>query len=129
MSSLEFSRSASTITLLAATGETVGQWDAANFVDSHSDGPWPAGTYNFDHCGTHADDAPNSAYGSNGIFVFNVPNRTGMGVHSGRRDIADGAGRSGFRHCTEGCIRTTDEATAQILATHGADPLSTIDVG
>lgn len=57
---------------------------------------------------------PNSAYGSNGIFVFKVPGCRGCGVHAGRRDIPDAVGRKGVKHATNGCIRTTDAATKYI---------------
>lgn len=70
----------------------------------------------------HTDLDTNSAYGSHGNFIFEVPGHEGMGVHSGRTD------RGGPTYNTHGCIRTTDEATEQINQTHATDPLTTITV-
>jgi hypothetical protein len=128
MSTLEFHRKDSQITLLATDGSAIGTFDAANNVDSHSKGPWPDGVYNFDHYAAHPGDPPQSPYGSHGIFIFDVPDREGMGVHSGREGAPDGLGRSGFLHCTMGCIRTTDDATAQLVRTHSIDPITAITV-
>ena len=128
MSTLQFRREANELTLLRADGMTIGTWDAANNVDSHSDGIWPYGEFDFNRYKTHPDDAANSSYGSHGIFVFTVPGRDGMGVHSGRERIHDGLGREGFLHCTMGCVRTTDEAMAQLVLTHRTDPIATIDI-
>ena len=128
MSTLQFDRQGNTLTLIPASGAEIHTWDAANFVDSSSEGIWPDGQYGFSYYKTHPDDAPDSAYGSYGIFIFDVPGRDAMGVHSGRRNIRDGAGRIGFRHCTMGCVRTTDEAMAQLIATHQVDPITTIDI-
>jgi hypothetical protein len=129
MAKLEFSREGSKLQLIGANKSIIGSWDAANFVDSRSKGIWPNGEYKFDHYMAHPGDPPNSAYGSNGIFIFDVPGREGMGVHSGRAGVPDGLGRSGFRHCTMGCIRTTDDATAQLVRTHAIDPIESITVG
>lgn len=128
MSTLQFDRDSNKLTLLAGNGSVVGMWDAANNVDSHSEGIWPDGTCDFDHCNIHADDAPDSAYGSFGIIVFDVPGRTGMGVHSGREDEADGLGRVGYQYCTMGCVRTTDAAMEQLIATNRTDPITTIEI-
>jgi hypothetical protein len=129
MSKLEFSRQTLKLTLTAANNTRIGSWDAANNVDTHSKGPWPDGLYVFDYYVPHPGDLPSSAYGSHGIFIFDVPEREGMGVHSGREGVPDGLGRTGFQHCTMGCIRTTDEATAQLLKTHMMDPIKSISVG
>jgi len=128
MSSLEFHRDTRQLILLAADGTTIGRWDAANNVDSHSRGIWPGGEYDFERYKTHPDDAPNSAYGSSGIFIFTVPGREDMGVHSGRESVPDGLRRYGFLHCTMGCVRTTDQAMAQLVTTHRTDPITAIDV-
>ena len=128
MSSLQFDREANELTLLNADGTRIGNWNAANNVDSHSKGIWPDGEYDFERCKTHPDDAPDSAYGSSGIFIFTVPGREDMGVHSGRESVPDGLGRRGFLHCTMGCVRTTDEAMAQLVLTHRTDPIATIDI-
>ena len=128
MSTLQFDRPSSLLILSATDGTLIGTWNAANFVDSRSNGPWPSGTYSFLYYLPHPEDDAESAYGSNGIFIFRVPNRDGMGVHSGRATIPDGLGRVGYQHCTEGCIRTVDTATAQLRRTRGIDPILTISV-
>src|SRR5208283_3469176 len=77
----------------------------------------------------HPGSGSDSAYGSNGNFVFDVSGRPGMGVHSGRVDSTDLAGRTGPQYATNGCIRTTDDATAQIQSQiDSGDPLETISV-
>jgi len=38
--------------------------------------------------------------------------RGGMGVHAGRKGVADRARRIGWQYATHGCIRTTEEAMA-----------------
>jgi hypothetical protein len=129
MSHLEFSRGGSKLQLVSGNNAVIGTWDAANNVDSRCAGIWPNGTNTFAYYVAHPGDTPNSAFGSHGIFIFNVPGREGMGVHSGREGVPDGLGRSGFLHCTIGCIRTTDEATAQLVRTHAVDPINSITVG
>jgi hypothetical protein len=128
MSTLEFHRSLNEIALLSSNGSIIGTFQAANNVDSHSRGIWPDGEYDFERYKTHEDDAPDSAYGSSGIFIFTLPGREDMGVHSGREGVPDGLGRSGFLHCTMGCVRTTDDATAQLVRTHSIDPITAITV-
>jgi hypothetical protein len=127
MASLSFDRPSNRITLRAASGNEMAAWEARNNVDSHFS-HWPPGTYAFSHFKTHADDAPDSAYGSIGIFVFTVPGHVGLGVHSGRQDVPDGLQRSGPAHATNGCIRTTDKAMTAIKAAHDTDPLTQISV-
>jgi hypothetical protein len=128
MSHLEFSRGGSKLQLVGGNNAVIGAWDAANNVDARCVGIWPNGTFNFDYYVAHPGDSPSSAFGSHGIFIFKVPGREGMGVHSGREGVPDGLGRSGFLHCTIGCIRTTDDATAQLVKTHAVDPIKSITV-
>jgi hypothetical protein len=103
---LVFDRGDSTLSVYDA-GKPVQQFEAHNLVDSRSKGIWPAGTYGYQRHTVHADDAPDSAYGSYGNFIFDTAaiHRTDMGVHSGR------ASDRGTKHPTMGCIRTTDKAT------------------
>ena len=129
MSRVVFSRLGSKLQVIAGNGTVIGSWNAANNVDTRSKGPWPDGVFPFAAYIDHPGDPPNSAYGSNGFFGFEVPGHEGMGVHSGREGVPDGLGRSGFLHCTMGCIRTTDEATAQLVRTHSVDPIVSITVG
>jgi len=128
LSTLKFDRAARQIILKRQDGSEVGAWPAANNPSSgHApfpDGQWPYG-YHKDH---PEDPGADSAYGSYGIFVFTVPNRTGLGVHSGRADVPDGLGRKGPAHATNGCIRTTDNATLAILNLNKSDTLETLTV-
>lgn len=128
MARLVFTRSMSTLDLFDKQGALVATYAAANFVDSRAKGVWPLGVFHFDHYNPHLGDGPEGAYGANGIFIFDVPGREGMGVHSGRRDVPDGRGRRSYQHCTMGCIRTTDEGTARIMALHATDPIETVTV-
>jgi hypothetical protein len=80
-------------------GELLGSFPAANNAQRSSRGPWAEGTYDYLYHTTHADDAPNSAFGSNGNFVFDVTGCIGCGFHSGRVNSKDLAGRSGPDKC------------------------------
>ena len=129
LSDLVYDNNTLTITVIDGNGNTVGTYPASNNAQTGSRGPWDAGTYNYDYHTTHPDDTPNSPYGSNGNFVFNVPSCVGCGVHSGRSNSTDRAGRSGPNFATNGCIRTTDQATSAIqrLQQNG-DPIRTLQV-
>jgi len=124
LSSLSFDRGAGTITLYSGGGHPIAQSSAYNNVTSTSNGIWPNGTYNFAYFKAHANIANvNGPYGSNGIFIFKVPGRTEMGVHSGRKI------KGGPKAKTLGCTRTTDEFTDVLGNTHfGGDPLTTITI-
>ena len=131
MSQLEFHRASQIIVLIHSDGTNLGQFDAANNVDSHSRGPWPDGTYTFvtEYPPPQgANDTPDSEYGDGPRFLFDVPGRDGMEVHAGRASVPDGLGRIGFRHCTMGCIRTTRAAIQAIDQMHKGDPLTEIVV-
>jgi hypothetical protein len=129
LSYLIFNRSTHTITLYYKDGRVVGEYPAYNNTISDSMA-WPIGTYDYSHYNFHLESGPNDSYGSLGIFVFNVLNRSGMGVHSGQEDKDCG----GPPCKTKGCIRTTEEAMSAILHTHfgdtwfGGDKLTTIRV-
>lgn len=124
---LSFDRASSTLTVIGAdSSETT--WPAANNVQSGSL-PWPDGVYQFVQRVTHPGDGPDSPYGSYGGLLFTVPGRTGMEVHSGRETVPDGLDRCGPAHCTLGCIRTTDDAVAAIVAAMAGDALQEITVG
>jgi RHS repeat-associated protein len=112
-SHLNFDPVGGTLTITAPDG-TQTSYDAANNTDSQSRGAWPSGDYGYDYSTTHKDDGPDSAFGSNGNAVYKVPGCVGCGVHSGRQNSADKKGRKGPQHATEGCIRTTDDATDEI---------------
>jgi len=79
-----------------------------------------------------ADDK-DGAFGTHGIFRAKDfqdgdATRTDMGVHAGREGVKDRAEREGERHATAGCIRTTEEAMAEIEEAAAEDPLTTIEV-
>lgn len=129
LSSILFNNNTHQVTILDNSGQVVGTFPAYNNAQMGSRGPVAPGTYDYAYHTTHPDDSPNSAFGSNGNFVFDVPGCVGCGVHSGRKNIADLAGRKGVQHATNGCIRTTDEATDLIKQlTEGGDPLTTLTV-
>ena len=131
MSTLDFDRTQHTVCARDADGHVIaGPFVAYNNVDSHSKGRWPDGMFVYlDYHSHPALSDPDSEYGSHGILIFDVPNRTGMGVHSGRQEVPDGLGRKGPAHATMGCIRTTDDAIAAFLAVTATDALSAIQVG
>lgn len=119
LSSLRFNRSSGTITLVDRNGSTVGTYPAANNTARNSNGPWPNGEYSFSHHMPHPESGVTGSYGSFGNFVFNVPGRSGMGVHSGRR----GPGSP-----TLGCVRSTNDALEAISRLHATDPLTSITI-
>lgn len=114
-----------TLTLSDGTTET---WTAHNNAQTSSAGRMPNGTHNFVWHSPHSGAGANSAYGSHGNFIFDVPGRTGMGVHSGRATSTDGAGRTGTAYATNGCIRTTDAATERIQNVRATDPITSLTV-
>jgi len=99
-----------TVTVTDSSGNSE-SFPAANNAARGSRGAWPAGQYDYHGHIPHTAN-PDGPYGSNGNFVFNVPGCTGCGIHSGRENVADRAGRIGIQHATEGCFRTTDAATS-----------------
>jgi hypothetical protein len=131
MSRIEFDRSAHLVRLKGADDSVLaGPFEAYNNTDSHSKGPWPDGSYAYLDYNSHAAlSDPDSEYGVDGILIFDVPGRLGMGVHSGRRSIPDGLGRLGPAHCTLGCVRTTDEAMAAFIRLSGNDGIQSISIG
>lgn len=90
----------SSLAVIDENGNIVEVGPAAN--NTANDNPFPTGTWPYDYYNPHPESGPNGPYGSNGIFIFNVPGHSGLGVHSGR---------SGPLSRTMGCIRTTDELT------------------
>jgi hypothetical protein len=127
-STLDYDGATNQLTLTRGDG-TLQQFPAANNPQRNSGGRWPDGTFSYERHTSHPDDAPDSGYGSNGNYIFTVPGRDKMGVHSGRMDRPDRAGRSGVNHATLGCIRTTDEGTAAIRdAMTSGDPVTRITV-
>ncbi|PYK37720.1 MAG: hypothetical protein DME49_10775 [Verrucomicrobia bacterium] len=119
LSSLVYDSATGTLTLYTGSGQVVGTYPAGNNTVPSSNGPWPSGTYNYAYHTDHPESGPTGPYGSHGNSVFDVPGRTGMGVHSGRQ---------GPESPTHGCIRTTDPGTAAIQNLNAHDPLTTITV-
>ena len=127
-SSLDYDGATHQLTLTRGDGP-VQHFPAANNPQRNNGGRWPDGTYGYERHTDHSDDAPDSSYGSHGNYIFTVPGRDWMGVHSGRSDTPDGLGRAGVNHATLGCIRTTDEGTAAIRdAMRSGDPVAQIIV-
>lgn len=119
-SDLVFDRDAHRLSLRDKTGKEVGTWEAWNNVVKTAK-PFPSGSWTFSHPAKHVAD-PDGPYGNFGNLVFNVKDRSGMGIHSGRKN------KDGPKHPTEGCIRTTDEAMKTIMSLHKVDPLKTLAV-
>lgn len=129
LSSLVFNPSNGTLTVISGSGAYLATFQAANNAQTGSRGAWPVGTYDYEYYVPHAAEGPNGPYGSNGNFVFDVPGCSGCGVHSGRAYSTDLAGRKGVRFATNGCICTTDDATALMKALdENDDPLTTLTV-
>jgi RHS repeat-associated protein len=121
LSSMIFNRANGTLTLMDKDGNVVAVCTAANNTTRRSNGPWPNGTYPFQSHNNHPPD-PNGPYGSYGIDVFDVPGRTGMGVHSGRQNSG------GPNHPTLGCVRTTDDCMKTITVWQSHDPMTQISI-
>jgi hypothetical protein len=103
------------------------KFTAYNNAASNSNGKWPKGTFKYERPTTHPDDGEDSAYGSHGNYIFTVPDRTDMGIHSGRKNKEDKAGRKGPQHATMGCIRTTDEGVAALAKVVKKDFVLTVE--
>ena len=126
MAYLRFQRMIHTLELFDQSGNSLGSWDAYNNVDSHSRGIWPDGQYAFSYWVPHKGLGVDSAYGTHGIYVFQVPGRDGMGVHAGRKTVGK---LKGPQHPTMGCVRTTEDAMTLIQSTHeGGDKLTYIQL-
>jgi len=110
-------------------GPPIASWPAHNETASNSGGSWPSGIYKWSHYNLHRDMglAPacyDSAYGCEGIHVFSVKGRSGLGVHAGRTlGQPDVVGKK-----TLGCIRVPANAMGTINRIHIADPLIKIEV-
>ena len=108
----------------------IGSWDASNNA-SRGYEPFPIGTLNYleDTLDIHTESKKSDAVSSSGTYIFDVPGRSRLGVHAGRKGITDKAGRTGWQHATEGCIRTIEDAMAAIRERFSKkDPLTHIKV-
>ncbi|WP_460501630.1 RHS repeat-associated core domain-containing protein, partial [Dyella jejuensis] len=122
LSTVTYNGQTHTVTYTNGDGTVAGTFPANNNTTTTSNGPWPNGTYNRSGSRPHPESDVNGAYGSHGIIIFDVPNRTGMGLHSGRAD-------SGAQnHPTLGCIRTTDASMGFLRNLDRTDPVTSITV-
>lgn len=129
LSYLLYNNGTQTLYVLDGKGNIIKTFDAANNAQTGSRGPWPEGTYNIQYFVFRPDDSPNSKFGSNGNTVFDLPGCKGCGVHSGHRDDLDKAKRKGYKYATDGCIRTTDDATSLIQKLENSDdPVESLTV-
>lgn len=119
LSSVVFTRNSGTIDIYGADGELLFSCEAGNLVARRSKGPFPNGTYPFAYYKRHPESGPTDGYGSHGIFIFKVPGRPGLGLHSGRH---------GPKSPTLGCIRTTDNCMKNLVDLVKQDPLTGITV-
>lgn len=123
-----YDRAAGNIQIFSGMGELLGSYPASNNVTKGAPaGAVPEGVFEFSHYMSH-DGSASSAFGSNGNFVFNFPNGSGIGIHSGREGVCDKANRCGVDHATQGCIRSTDAATSVLKGLLTTDPLTSIIV-
>ncbi|OGP66411.1 MAG: hypothetical protein A2W27_02845 [Deltaproteobacteria bacterium RBG_16_44_11] len=114
---LEFYSSGYSICLYSRDNCEIGCWTAYNNVCGNKPSKWQIGqTYSFSW---PSYKEPVYKVGSHGNWIFNVPGCDGCGVH---------AGRSGPWDCTEGCIRTTDDATGTFEETHRTDRMQYIRI-
>jgi RHS repeat-associated protein len=98
-------------------GLLVGVFPASNHVERGYE-PFPSGEYPFSDYRMTPGNEDSDSMDRYGIAMFSVPGRSGLGVHAGRIGVFDGYGRSGWQHCTHGCIRTTPEAMLWIWFLH-----------
>lgn len=129
LSYIIYDRSSGVLDVFSGDGALQGSFSAGNNVTSTAPaGTVPAGVFPFSPYMPHPESDAGGSYGSNGNFVFNFPNGSGIGVHSGREGQCDLANRCGVNHATKGCIRSTDPATELIKNLHKRDPLTSIIV-
>jgi len=104
-----------------------GEWNASNYVATGYS-PFEDGSYevnNFYNSETIDAGTPESQYGSYGWLT--VVGNHGKVIHSGRVGNTDGFERSGWQHCTHGCIRTTDEAMGSMFNWNTFDKITRIN--
>jgi len=94
---------------------SLGSWSASNNAQSSSRGKWPAGTNMFSYF-----KSGGSRVGPNGIMVFDVFGRSGMGVHGGRG--------GNYTWPTDGCIRVSDSSMGSIMNWFNQYPTGFIQV-
>lgn len=152
MSWLVFYRNKRMIYLMAGKPEdrevhkVIGQWPAHNDVQSSSNGHWPSRPqpYRYVHFKSHPEEynaydpshqsfkpekgysrhmVLQEMYGGQGIHIFDVPGRSGMGVHAGRSFRTNSITHQYYGELggvTNGCIRVTPTAMHFINNTHNS---------
>jgi uncharacterized protein RhaS with RHS repeats len=129
LSSITFTPSKGVISIYSGNGSHLADFSAANNAQRSSQGKWEPGTYQYSWWSPHKGGIASDRYGSNGNFIFNYNGRSGMGVHSGREGQCDKANQCDQNFSTNGCIRTSDDATSFIKSLHfGGDPLTHLNV-
>jgi RHS repeat-associated protein len=108
-------------------GELVGSWIASNragYRDAKGrwqwkPTPWKLGRNDWSHYNSHPGLDVNSKFGTQGVHVFDIGDKgaRGVGIHAGRKD------KLGWKHATEGCIRTTEDAMKALNKLHRDDPI------
>ena len=144
-----YDRDEGTITIFSWDGSNihVESYPANNNVDSQASiGRLVDGEYQFqdkEQAHKHGEavdkkgvkeDSANGEFGEEGIYRLEgfkgadgQPHK-GVGLHAGRADVEDKAGRSGPDFATQGCVRTTDEAMKSLAKTTPWDSLKSLFV-
>lgn len=141
MSWLIFKRSEGKIYLMAgkpddkAVHKVIGKWDAHNRTQSSSNGPWPSRNepYPYVRHNLHGEEVTRNKglaafyvaekFGGQGIHLFDVPGRPGMGIHAGRSyrtNTRTGVNYGELGDVTDGCIRVTPTAMYEISRVHNS---------
>ena len=120
------------VSLYSKDGKLLGNWNASNHagrivLDEESgekkwqfyDMPQWREINPWHHYNEHPGLDENSSYGTQGVHVFDVGDSgtRGIGMHAGRKN------KRGWKHATEGCIRTTEDAMDRINEVHADDPV------
>jgi RHS repeat-associated protein len=140
---------AKTITYRDKNGKVVGVYPANNNVQSKASiGRLQNGTHapnpndttsahtHGDATGAHGlkEDSKNGEYGTKGIVRLDTVTgrdgqpHDGVGIHAGREDQPDRAGREGPDAATNGCIRTTEDSMSTLTNLIKNDPLTGVTV-
>lgn len=77
LSYLVFNRCEGTLDLFSEDGELINSFPAGNRVAGGAS-PWPEGTFPYLYYNRHPESGTNDPFGLWGIFVFNVPGRSGI---------------------------------------------------
>ena len=124
-----YDRAAGNIQVFSGMGQLLGTYAASNNPQrSARAGAVPEGVFEYSYHTDHPESGVTGSYGSNGNFVFNFPNGSGIGIHSGREGQCDKSGKCGVNFSTNGCIRTTDDGTRLLKGLMVSDPLTSIIV-